>query len=453
MMDNPGPGAYELKPTVGAQYGSTPVTIKPRRPIVHTQSDLPGPGAYDLKAMVGVGNKYTIRHRTTELTYMNDVPGPGRYDERRAIARDQKLQSTMGSRTTNGHNRTSNMEAPAPNTYNVQKPPGTGQPKFSIGGRLKSHKTSDDAPGPGAYNVHDKLDAPTGDRKKRAAKFTLGARLDPYKKNGTTGPGPASYDIRPMIGRQAMAKSIGQSKRSSVHRHDTPGPGTYSLKNTVGGLGTMMSTVTPRRFYKPQGATPGPAEYNPLKPLGTSAKKMTVHTRYRGGPGDMMHLGDSSPGPQAYKLKPAIGNDSLKMSISSRKRAVLDESYKNPGPSHYNLPVRDKTQAPSFSFSSVNVRTKVVDELNVTPGPGAYNKSGGERKNPDKVRGVKWRAQTSIKFANQAPGPGSYNIKPRFGLQASSKSIGCRFYDQWDQPRNQQKKKRRPKKAKAAAGE
>jgi len=130
----------------GCSFGARPVTFV---------SNVPGPGAYNLKSTVGDAPKYSLRKRTAPPEVNMNEPGPGSYNPL------PKFGST--SRKAEMHKRLDPSDSidrsqPGPGCYNPQAPLGS---KVATGNHTNhwtftgrsTNEGVNASPGPAAYNL------------------------------------------------------------------------------------------------------------------------------------------------------------------------------------------------------------------------------------------------------------------------------------------------------------
>eukprot|EP00931_Biecheleriopsis_adriatica_P028966 TRINITY_DN1725_c0_g1_i3.p1 TRINITY_DN1725_c0_g1~~TRINITY_DN1725_c0_g1_i3.p1 ORF type:complete len:315 (+),score=50.04 TRINITY_DN1725_c0_g1_i3:112-1056(+) len=154
----PGPGAYNPKdPTLTAPkvgFGGS----GPARGPVHDEMG-PGPGAYEMRSSLGKGLMFTARGRQPS-SYMRSrsQPGPGAYDPKNNSVYMTSPKCGFGTSTrTDIAGAARSLVMPGPGTYEMQNAKALGKdgPKYSATSRRRVHDlNSYMTPGPGTYNAH-----------------------------------------------------------------------------------------------------------------------------------------------------------------------------------------------------------------------------------------------------------------------------------------------------------
>ncbi|KAE8632104.1 hypothetical protein XENTR_v10001431 [Xenopus tropicalis] len=204
-VTGPGPGRYNLPPTVGFvshDYTkfSSPAYSFHGRPSnsAHVSDSSPGPRYYVDASLTrfgrSAGPSYSMLARGRSADKKNDIPGPGTYSpEKCTVPTQRKFPSySMGSRT-----RYRSMDrVPAPNSYSL--PPVLGPratakvcaPAFTLSGKYQHGGHSEDlsgTPGPAHYQQTD-----PSRYLKRGPAFSMQGR-QPNSKAEQKTPGPGSY--------------------------------------------------------------------------------------------------------------------------------------------------------------------------------------------------------------------------------------------------------------------
>lgn len=152
-----------------------PGTYNPFDPALHTDTKVgfgtstrgkmvltanPGPGAYEVKNTVGEGKMFTARGRhATSYLRSRSMPGPGAYTPQDHFAVPTAPKCGFGTSTRDdmvSRNARSGM-MPGPGSYELQNfaTIGKDSKKFSATSRRKMHDlNSYVTPGPGTYNSH-----------------------------------------------------------------------------------------------------------------------------------------------------------------------------------------------------------------------------------------------------------------------------------------------------------
>jgi hypothetical protein len=153
----PGPGAYQPKdpalmvsPKVG--FGSSN-----RLQGAILSHVAPGPGAYEMRSTLGESRAFTARGRhVSQFIPTKSMPGPGAYNPVTTYAMKQGPKAGFGTSRRDGLGALRGM-GPGPGSYDLQnhKNVGADAPKTSMTSRrrvtdIDSYLT----PGPGSYNSH-----------------------------------------------------------------------------------------------------------------------------------------------------------------------------------------------------------------------------------------------------------------------------------------------------------
>ncbi|XP_067948997.1 ciliary microtubule associated protein 1A-like [Watersipora subatra] len=198
-------------------------------------------------------------------------------------------------------------------------------------------------------------------------------------------PGPC-YALPSLIG--AGTQDSSQQKAPAYHfglKHkqfstDTsPGP-IYSLpKLKVSHKNSLPVWTLASRKFPPTEAklnVPGPGTYDLRgKCLSESAPAFSFGTRPKG------RQVDTAPGPNIYSLPPIVGNKPINKSSAPQYTMVSrslvggfsEDLQKTPGPGAYDLSKmtdKFKTKAPVYSITS---RTYMPEDATIKPGPGAHS--------------------------------------------------------------------------------
>eukprot|EP00928_Gymnodinium_smaydae_P053541 TRINITY_DN37510_c0_g1_i1.p1 TRINITY_DN37510_c0_g1~~TRINITY_DN37510_c0_g1_i1.p1 ORF type:complete len:244 (+),score=16.72 TRINITY_DN37510_c0_g1_i1:167-898(+) len=143
----PGPGAYTDKRGFGNAGQSYSLT--PRRPARgKEQKDYPGPGAHDLKSTIGAGPKFTAISRRI-LDKKDHVPGPGEYEQVDNPVAEKNPSWGFGTASRPDTASRSNHATPGPGDYITASAVGEG-PKYSMQARRVGQRPAP-SPGPGAH--------------------------------------------------------------------------------------------------------------------------------------------------------------------------------------------------------------------------------------------------------------------------------------------------------------
>ena len=339
----------------------------------------------------GFGKSKKLEIEKTDPLYN---PGPGQYAPKKG---GNGPTWRIGSALRENKNSNKN---PGPGQYDIPNKIFNG-PKYSIAtksGAFDPTKNSF-APGPGQYNATTK-------NRPSSAKYTM--RAKPYPKNTDITPGPGNYNLRTEKQLQAPSYIFGKDKKKGLEYDNAryvPGPGNYEYtadilheKHPKFSFGKEIRGDN--KSYK----TPGPGQYEYKNFIGKEGPRITMSAKFR------TKIGENNPGPGQYdetntnKYK----NKTPSYRIGTAKRQGLYNSIDNPGPGQYAPDrytdhVRPKT--PSWKIGT-GKRPDLNPGDKSTPGVGNYDISksiGGGPKysmvGKGNIGGI----------GNKNPGPGQYN--------------------------------------------
>ena len=347
----------------------------------------------------GFGKAKKLEIEKTDPLYN---PGPGNY-----APKTYKEGPTwrIGSALRITKNMNNN---PGPGQYNIPNKVFNG-PKYSMAtksGAINPSRSSY-VPGPGQYNINLK-------NRTSSAKYTM--RPKTYEKSRDVTPGPGNYNLRTEKINVPSYKFGHEKKMGLTYGNSryVPGPGNYEFKADIlyekhpkFSFGKELRASAKR--YK----TPGPGQYEYKKYIGSEGPKITMSAKF----GSTYYLGDRKyvPGPGQYNTTNTNNyrpkNPSYRIGTAQRKGLYNTIDYPGPGqygPDKYTNNVRPKTPA-------WKIGTGLRPELNPgdknIPGVGNYNITKGIGEGPKYTmvgRG------NSYMTSNQNPGPGQYN--DRYGV-------------------------------------
>ncbi|OHT07437.1 hypothetical protein TRFO_24326 [Tritrichomonas foetus] len=270
-------------------------------------------------------------------------------------------------------------DTPGPNY--VPPPLGSDAKKSTMSYRHGEARDSRiDNPGPGAYNVQPKF-------ANEAQKSTLHQRTK-TNEIGTASPGPGAY-MPDYNATKRRAPSATMHIRPNSRSNDvTPGPSDYDVKRSLGGTApTFHSRPRDTQAY----VTPGPGAYSPNDASKKSAPKYTMKGR---------HESSNRPITAPYRSLPTTVGAGPKISLASRhtKNDVTD----TPGPNYVPPPLGSDAKKSTMSYRHGEFRDSRIDN----PGPGAYNV---QPKFANEARKSTLHQRTRTNDANTiSPGPGAY---------------------------------------------
>lgn len=213
-FDVPGPGAYEVKSTIGCGFGAS---IRGRRPLP-SQYSVPSPNTYVLPDAFQDAPLHSMTYRTFE-TEVCETPGPANYRQncrnvcRSPAAYSCRQQCRPGFPAILNYPEYGLMknEDVGPETYDADKGfDKNNSPAYSIGtGWPKQERKY---PGPAHYHIS----LPCRPNSFKAPEFSIGKVLQ--KGKGTVGPGPAAY--RPQ-NKNRTGPAYSMSSRSKQKKGET----------------------------------------------------------------------------------------------------------------------------------------------------------------------------------------------------------------------------------------
>jgi hypothetical protein len=155
----PGPGAYNPVDPNDTTSHKVGFGTSLRGRVNSLAQNQPGPGAYEVKSTLGTGLMFTARGRLPAAYQRSrSLPGPGAYNPSTISVFEHSPKTGFGTSTRadmGAQALRSNM--PGPGTYELaqQKSIGKDAKKFSICSRRRVHDLQGYCqPGPGAYNAH-----------------------------------------------------------------------------------------------------------------------------------------------------------------------------------------------------------------------------------------------------------------------------------------------------------
>ena len=329
------------------------------------------------------------------------MPGPGAYDTR---GENDGPKFTIKGRH-------SSPERPITAPYrSIPTTVGEG-PKYSLASRTGT-QTVQDTPGP-SY-----VPPPLGhDAKKSSMSPRHSHDIDPYRDN----PGPGAYNVQPKFANDAPKSTMHQRTKMIEPGTASPGPGAYMPNYNATRKGAQASTMHIRPQTGAQEVTPGPSDYEVKRSLGGTSPTLHMRVSYSNahatpGPGayspenyrnkgpsftmkgrhDSPQRTDSAP----YRSLPSTVGQGPKISLSSRhtQRGIGD----SPGPNYVPPPLGSDARKMSMSYRHLNDRDPYRDN----PGPGAYNVQPKFANDAPKAT---MHQRTRLNEPGSAsPGPGAY---------------------------------------------
>ena len=383
VQQGPGPAAYDTRTKIQGK----PQTIGHR---YEEKVDPSSPPFVALPSTIGQGQKYTIGNRPKEST-AETTPGPS-YEPPQFGA--ESSRPSIGSRW----NTEKTEVTPGPSDYMTSK--GLGGKGIAFHGpRNRSMAVPDRSPGPGAY---DTLNCSPS----TSPRYSIGKRVTTEKSSD--GPGPGAYDTRSGIEVKKYGGVIGVKTKNST-QEVTPGPSDYERNDDL--LNSIPKVHIGGRYEtKPSTETPGP--YTIKSNIG-NGPKYSMRSR----PKDSQ----SEQTPGVDYMPPAFGTGSSKLHIASRWSYKEDEHI-GPGPASYTTSkgLLHTENAPVFHGPS----NRSLDVADRSPGPACYNpvySNNSPRisiKGNGKSRDVIQKSGEYVVLKSTLTGP-KYTISPRTNLGVS----------------------------------
>ncbi|KAH0795123.1 SHIPPO repeat domain-containing protein [Histomonas meleagridis] len=269
-------------------------------------------------------------------------------------------------------------DTPGPNY--VPPPLGADAPKATITSRHSETRDSRlDNPGPGAYNIQPKF-------ANDANKFTMHSRTNTGEVDSCS-PGPGAYmpNIDAVKKRAPSASMHIRPKDQDISV--TPGPSDYVVSRDLGGKSSTIGCKTKDRDIS---VTPGPADYSPNdnKP---KSPQFTMKGRH-----ETKQEVIAAP----YRDIGSTIGQGPKITMSSRHK--MKEFEDTPGPNYVPPPLG--ADAPKATITSRHSETR--DSRLDNPGPGAYNIQPKFANDANKFT-MHSRTNTG-EVDSCSPGPGAY---------------------------------------------
>jgi len=389
-----------------------------------TNQYTPGPGAYDEVEQDNVKYAYPqwkqgTSRRQPLYNYSNQAVGPGSYyTEKKPVDKKSKKSFTRAKR---GQTENKGTAAVGPGSYHPKKFMRAA-PTFSFGYKTDGWKSTEDVPGPGAYEFVNEFD-------KNATEVRPGTGKSAFLRTATENmtkpldggseavyvPGPGAHysdkNDNASFRYFTPTWSFGKANRDGLYSEETkqaPGPGKYQLPpqlKTKGGF-----TILGKNQVKEASSdTPGPNMYNPnINPLRQTAPAFRIGKSERTN----LAMGRPDvPGPGKYFREGALGQKGTKMGTSTRPPLYSQDGERNPGPGAYNM----RGEATNNIKYSMGIKTGAKKGVDVLPGPGEYDPFGSVymEKNSGAIIGTSERPALYKKAG--APGPGQYDIRKELG--------------------------------------
>ncbi|XP_073507589.1 protein CIMAP1D [Phyllobates terribilis] len=213
-----------------------------KTPIIAAKETGPGPGRYNLPPTVGfVGHDYTkysspaysFHGRTSHSAHVSDCsPGP-RYYVEPCLTRFGRSAGPAYSIQARGKSADNKEIIPGPGVYKPEKcliPTHRKPPSYSIGSRTR-YRSVDQVPAPNTYSLPPVV-GPRVPLKASAPAFSLSGRIHRggHSEDLSDTPGPAHYnqtDNNSYLRRGPAFSMLGRHQTSKAE-YATPGPGAHS---------------------------------------------------------------------------------------------------------------------------------------------------------------------------------------------------------------------------------
>ncbi|XP_026196050.1 outer dense fiber protein 3-like protein 2a [Anabas testudineus] len=217
-----------------------------KRPIISARERGPGPGRYNLPPTVGYINHdftkpsspaYSLHNRmSSAMVAVDSSPGP-RYNIEANVTRFGRMETPSYSMLGRGKRTRSKVElfqTPGPGAYSPERaPPLNGHqrpPSHTIGARTR-YRSVDAVPAPNSYSLPSLLGCQVPNKPSSASySFSARRRVGAPSEDLSMSPGPGKYNsTNPDIYRQRQPSFSMQSRtKRPDYSSATPGPGMYS---------------------------------------------------------------------------------------------------------------------------------------------------------------------------------------------------------------------------------
>ncbi|CAK66308.1 unnamed protein product (macronuclear) [Paramecium tetraurelia] len=325
----------------------------------------PGPGQYGYESKIANGPKYTISGKH-ELKQVSQSPGPGNYD-------DESFSSVYKK-----------------------------QPMYTLG--LKHHTSQKDImPGPGQYDLNSSYIS------NNSIKFPTQPRLTSLEGGISPGPGcKLEYYFQNTI--LTRLSSCYKRNLNLLGKQDLqPGPGAYHLKSLLNL--SKNFTIKQKLGTKDYSSTqPGPGAYDQdISTIKSNYPSYKIGSELRSSSNLMDKL---VPGPGKYYKESLDSLSSLQKSAPSFKmpqalrKDINDSVTITPGPGQYSIPQNQNTQMVSMKGSKYNPNISAY-----IPGPGQYSPDDSVCKNKEGSVKIVPEHRTKQLLTQYLPGPGQYSVK------------------------------------------
>jgi len=204
---SPGPGNYDLKLI---HNKSSPKWHFGHKYYIKDKATSPGAGTYDIPSKLFTGPKYSLSKSQGKEKH-NEYPSPLDYNPKKELVLKQYPSYSMREKVKSDIA----SESPGPGMYNPENRLKGKEFKFGVGSRLKSKPN--EGPSPLDYN-------PILKNMKSFPSYSIRGKYS--IKDKTSNPGPGSYDINDKL-KPKFAISKNERDVEINHNHN-PGPGQYS---------------------------------------------------------------------------------------------------------------------------------------------------------------------------------------------------------------------------------
>ena len=297
----PGPGSYSpLGPSIAAEVAEVPglgwAAASARDTAALLRSNgatdaVLGPGSYDVPTALGSGPAASIRSRLSVSDPSASVPGVGSYSGVYGSTLSSSGGASMASAAERGElweGVGGSRDGPAPGQYTVtQGAMGSSGPAASIRSRIQPKDVHAGGAAPGSYEPQLGM-AALADKQGQGALTMDGqsARQALFDTGDADAPapGPGSYDLHPLLGRDGPKVSMAQRVPHglSVGATVTPAPGAYDVVAPRASQGAVsFDAAVPRQELFPLGETPapGPGAYDAPALMGTGGPAAALRSR------------------------------------------------------------------------------------------------------------------------------------------------------------------------------
>ena len=319
-----------------------------------------------------------------------------------------------------------NDSGPGPGAYTPTMSNKTKAPSYTLKGRYETKVSSNDAPyraipstvgeGPrismaSRHATRDSESTPgpsyvPPSLGSDAPKATMSYRHGETRDSRAENPGPGAYNIQPKFANDAPKATLHSRTRMFGDDSASPGPAAYKPDYSATHKRAPSATMHVRTSLAAPEVTPGPSDYNVSRELG--GRKVSMHVR------TSAPTFDTTPGPGAYTPSDSTMKHGPKYTMKGRH-----ESVSRPLTAPYRMLPSTVGQGPRISMASRHESRAAAD----TPGPSYVPPSFGS---DSKKVSMSYRHSASRDPRADNPGPGAYDIQPRFARDAPKSSLHSR---------------------------